>query len=181
LRLPSKSLWSGQFLTRWVFRMTAPRPLHALALLCALTGCVSSPPDGPLVEYRPGQPAATQKVTCEANYTLVARDGAGAGGPFGEHHLKKGERVGFRCEPDGSVTALAPGYTIALPSGAYAWEVVPKSVPPLAERQWRETRAHLLTVGKVAGVALVLGAAALGVLTILFIIALSNSNFPNYT
>jgi hypothetical protein len=157
--------------------MKAPRPLLALALLCALTGCVSSPPpNGTLVEYRPGQPATTQPVTCEANYVLVARDAAGPPGPFGEHHLRKGERVGFRCEPDGSVTAIAPGYTIALPSGSYAWEVVPSSVPSLRDRQVRDAREHLATAGRITGIALVATAAVIGVLTVVFIIAVATSD-----
>jgi hypothetical protein len=153
--------------------MTARRPFLALALLSALTGCVSPPPNGPLVEYRPGAPPVTGTVKCEANYVLVAKDPNAALGPFGEHHLRKGERVGFRCEADGSVTALAPGYTIALPPGAYAWEVVPGSVPPLRERQWCETRAHFMKFARVTGIALLVAAAIVGILLAVAIIAWS--------
>jgi hypothetical protein len=146
--------------------MTARRPPLVLALLLAATGCVSSPPDGPLVEYRPGLPPVTRTVTCEADYTLVARDAAGAPGPFGVHHLRKGGRAGFRCEADGSLTAVAPGYTLALPPGAYAWEVVPESVPPLRERQLRAGREAVLTAAKVTGTGLLVTAATLLVLII---------------
>jgi hypothetical protein len=160
--------------------MMTRRPLLALALLSALTGCVSPPPDGPLVEYRPGLPPTTQKVRCEANYVLVAKDASGASGPFGEHHLKKGERVGFRCEADGSLTAIAPGYTLALPPGAYAWEVVPGSVPSLRERQLCETRAAFLTAAKVGGIVLLVALVAFAVFVVVVIIALANSNGFNY-
>lgn len=156
--------------------MTAHRPLLALALLSALTGCVSSPPDGPLVEYRPGLLPVTQTVKCEANYVLVAKDASGVTGPFGEHHLRKGERVGFRCEADGSVTAVAPGYTIALPPGAYAWEVVPGSVPSLRERQLCETRTHFVKAARVTGIVCLVAVAIVGVLTIVLLIALSTSD-----
>ena len=161
--------------------MLVRRPLLALALFGALTGCVSPPPDGPLVEYRPGLPPVTREVTCEADYALVAKDAAAAPGPFGAHHLRKGERVGFRCEADGSLTAVAPGYTLTLPPGAYAWEVVPGSVPPLRERQVRASREALLTAAKVTGIGLLIAAAALGVLVVVFVVALANSNFPNFT
>jgi hypothetical protein len=146
--------------------MTARRPHFALALLLSATGCVSSPPDGPLVEYRPGLPPMTRKVTCEADYMLVARDAAAAPGPFGVHHIRKGGQAGFRCEADGSLTALAPGYTLSLPPGAYAWEVVPESVPPLRERQLRAARDAFLTAAKVTGIAVLVTAATLFVLII---------------
>lgn len=160
--------------------MTPRRPLLALALASALTGCVGAPPNGPLAEYRPGSPPVTGKVTCEADYALVARDPAGAAGPFGAHRLKKGERVGFRPEADGTVTAVAPGYTLALPPGSYAWEVVPGSVPSARERWLCETRGHALTAAKVTGIVFIGAAAVVGVLAVVIVVALANSNFPGY-
>jgi hypothetical protein len=149
--------------------MAVRRPLLALALLAVLAGCVSSPPDGPLVEYHPGLPPVSRKVTCEADYTLVARDAAAVQGPFGAHHLRKGDRVGFRCEADGSVTALAPGYTLALPPGAYAWEVIPESVPSLGERRLCATGKALLTAATVTGGGLLVATGALGLLVLVLI------------
>ena len=146
--------------------MTARCPLVALALLSALAGCVSAPPDGPLVDYRPGLPPVTRKVTCEADYALVAKDAAAVPGPFGAHHLRKGDRIGFRCDADGSLTALAPGYALALPPGAYAWEVIPESVPPLRDRQLRASGDALLTAAKVTGTGLMVACTALVVLAI---------------
>src|SRR5262245_59605238 len=127
-------------------------PPLTLGMLFALAGCVSQPPGGPFVEYRDGLTPTTRTVTCEANYVLVAKDAAAAPGPFGEHHIRKGEAIGFRRESDGSVTAVAPGYALPLPPGWYAWEVVPDSVPPLRERQWCETRRLLGTAARITGI-----------------------------
>jgi len=132
--------------------MTRRRPLLALALCSALTGCVSAPPAGPIAEYRPGSSSVTGKVTCEANYALVARDENGLRDSFGEHQLRKGQQVGFRPETDGTVTAYAPGYTHTLPPGTYAWEVVASSVPSTSERLLCETGRCALTVAKAAGI-----------------------------
>ncbi len=158
--------------------MKSRRPLLALALVSALTGCVSAPPAGPIVEYRPDSSPVTGKVPCDANYTLVARDENGPRNSFGEHHLLKGEQVGFRPETDGSVTATAPGFTRVLPSGAYAWEVVPRSVPTARERWMCETGRQASTALKVACV--VLGVLGI-VFVVAFMIALAHSNFLNYT
>ncbi len=138
-----------------VLPITTRRPLLALALASALTGCVSAPPAGPVAEYRTGSPAATAKVACDANYAIVARDENGPRGPLGERHVRKGECVGFRPESDGSVTAIAPGYTLSLPSGSYAWEAVPGSLPTEREQRMCETRSHALRAAKVVGIVLV--------------------------
>ncbi len=154
--------------------MTPRRPLLALALASALTGCLSAPPAGPIAEYRSGSTAVTGKAPCDANYTLVARDENKPRDSFGEHRLKKGECVGFRPEADGSVTATAPGYTLLLPAGAYAWEVVPRSVPTGSERWMCEARRHATTALKVACV-------VLGVLGIVFAVVFVASMSLNFT
>jgi len=128
------------------------RPLLALALCSALTGCVSAPPVGPIAEYRPGSPSVTGKVTCDAKYALVAPDENGQQISYGEHQLRKGEQLGFRPETDGTVTAYAPGFTHTLPPGTYAWEVVASSVPSTSERMLCETGRCALTVAKAAGI-----------------------------
>ncbi len=147
------------------------RPLLALALVSAVTGCVSPPPSGPFVEYRDGLAPTTRKVTCEANYQLVATDAPAPPGPFGEHHLRKGERVGFRREIDGSLTAVAPGYTLPLPPGAYSWQVVQSSVPSVRERQLCATREYALKAAKYTGIVALAVLAAFGVLLILILAA----------
>ena len=87
-------------------------------------------------------------MKCEANYVLVTKDSHSAIGQIAEHHIVKGERVGFRREEDGTVTAIAPGYKLTLPPGVYAWEVVRSSVPPWRERFWCETREWGLATGE---------------------------------
>ncbi|QJW93496.1 hypothetical protein [Frigoriglobus tundricola] len=139
------------------------RVARALALLSALTGCVASPPKGPLVEYREGQAPITRRVKCEANYVLLTKDAAAARGQIAEHHIMKGERVGFRREPDGTVTAIAPGYKLALPPGAYAWEVVRASVPPWRERFWCEVRDRGIEAERVTGAVLLFTAVVVAV------------------
>ena len=135
-------------------------------MVFALAGCVSPPPSGPIVEYRDGLAATTRTVKCEADYELVAKDASAAPGPFGNHHVRKGEVIGFRRGADGSLTAVAPGYTLPLPPGAYSWEVVRDSVPPQSERQWDETRQHLWTATKVAGITFLVGCTTLLILII---------------
>ncbi len=141
-------------------------PLLALAMVFALAGCASAPPSGPIVEYRDGLTPTMKMVKCEADYELVAKDASAVPGPFGRHHIRKGEVVGFRREADGSLTAIAPGYTLPLPPGAYSWEVVRDSVPPQSERQWCEIRNHLWTATKVAGITFLVGCTTLLVLII---------------
>lgn len=149
------------------------RFVMALALVSALTGCVGSPPDGPLVECRAGLTPITRPVQCPATYVLQPVDPPGA--PLAEHHVAKGERIGFRREDDGSVSAVAPGYTIALPPGAYAWAVVPASVPPFRERLLCETRERALAAGRATAItAAGAGLLALGLgLTLLYAYAKS--------
>jgi hypothetical protein len=147
--------------------MSFRRPLLALALVSALTGCLSTPPCGTIAQYSPGSPSVAGNVTCEANYTLVSRDENGPRATFGEHHLRRGDRVGFRAEADGSVTAVAPGYSLALPAGSYAWEAVPGSVPSERERWLCETRRHALTAAKVTGAVAVCALAAIPILAII--------------
>jgi len=144
--------------------MITRRPLLVLALVSALTGCVSAPPSGPIVEYRPGSPSVTGKVPCDANYTLVTRNENGPRNTFGEHCFQKGQQLGFRCETDGSVTAIAPGFTRLLPPGTYAWEAVASSIPSERERRLCETRRHALTAVKVTAVVVAVAAVALVVL-----------------
>lgn len=116
------------------------RPLLALALLPALTGCVAAPPTGPLVEYHAGEPPITRPVKCPATYVLTTTDQPTGRPPLSAHRVMKGEWLGFRSAEDGSVVAVAPGYMLPLPPGAYRWEVVRGSAAPWRERFWSETR-----------------------------------------
>ena len=151
--------------------------IFALALLSALTGCLNPPPRGPLVEYRTGQVPKTRTVRCEANYVLVTKNATSANGQLTEHHIVKGERVGFRREDDGTVTAIAPGYTVPLPDGAYAWEVVRTSVPPWRERLWCETRDRSVATGKVT--LFVVGACCVVAVALVLIYAYAQGDTDN--
>jgi hypothetical protein len=139
-----------------------PRVAQVLALVSVLTGCVGSPPRSPFVEYREGLPPAVRRVTCEATYTLYLADRPSA--VITEHHITRGERIGFRREEDGSVAAVAPGQIILLPPGAYTWGVLPGSVPPWRERFLCEARQYSFATARVTGITLLaIGVAALAI------------------
>ena len=155
----------------------------ALALASALTGCVAAPPSGPLVEYRDGLTPITRPVKCPATYVLTATDQYRGPVPLAEHHVAKGERIGFKRQEDGSLVAVAPGYTLPLPPGAYTWEVVRASVQPLHERLWCETRERTVQAGKTT--LFVVGACCLVVVALAVLYAYaegeSNSNTATAT
>jgi hypothetical protein len=144
------------------------RPVLALAILSALTGCIGSPPKGPLVEYRDGLTPITRRVPCDATYRLCRSDDYDAP-PLAEPHVKENQRIGFRREKDGTVVADGAGCTIELPPGAYQWEVVPESVPPFRERfrqrihedvtETVEFTGHALLMGTIVVLAIALSAA----------------------
>jgi hypothetical protein len=131
------------------------RSITALALVSALTGCVAAPPKGPLVEYRDGITPVTRPVKCEATYALRSADRPD---PLTAHHVERGERLGFRREADGSVTAVAPGHLLPLAPGAYTWEVVPGSVAPWRTRFGAEVSPAVLGALFLAGVTAAFGA-----------------------
>jgi hypothetical protein len=137
------------------------RGTTALALLSALTGCVAAPPKGRFVEYHEGLTPITHPVRCEATYALHA---AGAAEPLTAHHLGRGERIGFRREADGSVSAVGPGQVLALEPGEYWWAVVPGTVAPWRKRLGAEISPAVPGAAFLADVGLVLGALFLCVL-----------------
>ena len=158
------------------------RLILPLAYIATLTGCVSAPPRGAFVEYHDGQAPATRKVKYEATYELCAKDQPSGTPPLTAHHIAKGERVGFCRASDGSLWALAPGYSLPLAPGTYTWEVVPGSGPPPKERFWCEVRDHSRVAGRViliiGGVAVI----ALLIAGVVIVIALASSgSFLNFT
>jgi hypothetical protein len=120
------------------------RSALALALISAMTGC-SARPVGPFVEYHEGLEPVTREVTREATYALHSTDDPSA--PLVEHHLARGERIGFRCEPDGAVSAVGPGCVLALAPGAYCWDVVRGTEQTWRERVWHDARDPLRAAG----------------------------------
>jgi hypothetical protein len=139
------------------------RPILALALVSALTGCVAGPPPGPFVEYNPDLAPTTRRVTCPAVYILRHADRTDSE-PLAVHRVAKGERIGFRREADFSVIAVAPGYTLALPPGAYVWDVDRTSLAPWWSRAAAElcvptylvTKHALLAIGAISAAAIAL-------------------------
>jgi len=97
----------------------AMRPSLVLALVFALTGCVSAP-RGPHAELRDGITPISPPVPSSATYLLHT-----SGTTFAERPVGRGERLGFVREKDGSVSAVAPGFTLPLAPGSYAWDVIP--------------------------------------------------------
>ena len=69
-----------------------------------------------------------------------------------------GERIGFRREADGSVSAVAPGQVLPLAPGRYSWEVVPGSVAPWRKRLGQEVSPAVPGAIFLAGVTAALGA-----------------------
>jgi hypothetical protein len=127
------------------------RSVLGLALLSALTGCVVHPPKGAFVEYRDGLTPVTCPVKCEATYALRSTDHPEAQ-PLTAHHVEPGERLGFRREADGSVSAVAPGHVLPLAPGAYRWEVVPGTVPSWRKRLTTEVSPQIPAALFLAGV-----------------------------
>jgi hypothetical protein len=150
------------------------RFMLALAFVSALTGCVAAPPNGPLVEYRSGLTPVTRPVKCEANYALFSSTQPSV--PLTEHHITEGERVGFCREPDGSVSAVAPGYRLALPPGEYTWEVIHASVSPWRERFWQQAGKNAGFTLKVTGIAVGVTCLILLALTIILVLVIAKSN-----
>ena len=156
------------------------RPVLALALLSALTGCVGAPPKGPLVEYHAGLTPITRPAPRPATYVLTATDQDRGPVQIAEHQVGEGQRIGFRREEDGSVVAVMPTGTLPLPPGAYAWEMVPGSV---VVRPWRDevrehVRADFRETVEAAGYALLIGLIAAVVIgfSVAYGIGQANSN-----
>jgi hypothetical protein len=130
-----------------------------LALVSALTGC-STAPVGPFVEYHDGLEPVTREVTREATYALHSADDPEV--PLTEHHIVRGEWIGFRSEPDSSVSAVGPGSVLALNPGAYSWDMVPGTAQTWHERVWHDTRDPLHAAG-VGTVDLIVGVCVIAI------------------
>jgi hypothetical protein len=103
--------------------------LLALPLLHLVGGCHSLARDIVAIEYQPGTAPTTIAAKCDAVYRLSAPEKR-EGRPG--YQVAKGETVGFRREPDGSLVAVAAGHTLALEETRYVWvwEYTPKPTTP---------------------------------------------------
>jgi hypothetical protein len=97
-----------------------------LPLLCLACGCQSLARNVETVEYRPGPTLSTTVAECDAEYRLDAPEKCQMWMPV---DVTKGERVGFRRDPDGSLVAIAGARTTPIPPGDhYVWLCTPKPV-----------------------------------------------------
>jgi len=152
-----------------------------LAYIATLTGCMSAPPRGAFVEYREGETPVTQPIKYEATYELRAKDQPPDTPPLTAHYLAKGERIGFCRASDGSLWAVAPGYSLSLAPGSYAWKVVPGSGPSDKERFWCEVRENSRVAGRVILIAAGVAVLLVVVTGVLLIIAFARSDGFNFS
>jgi hypothetical protein len=97
-----------------------------LPLLCLACGCQSLARNVETVEYRPGPTLSTAVADRDAEYTLSAPEKFETRMPV---DVAKGELVGFRREPDGSLVAIAGKETMRIEPGKhYVWLCTPKPV-----------------------------------------------------
>jgi hypothetical protein len=99
------------------------RLILLFVLLSLLSGCRALVRDAEMVEYRPGAPPTTVVADCDAEYRLFAPEKHETRMPV---DVAKGEAVGFRREPDGSLVAVAGKETTPIPEGRYVWQYTPK-------------------------------------------------------
>jgi hypothetical protein len=92
--------------------------LLVLSLLSLVGGCKALSRDREAVEYRPGTLPTTVVADRDATYKLCA-DEPDPGRPVVD--VTKGERVGFRREPDGSLVAVAGTRTTPVPDVRHVW------------------------------------------------------------
>jgi hypothetical protein len=97
----------------------------ALNLLPLLGGCRALVRDAETVEYRPGSAPTTMAATYDATYRLYVPEKLETGMGI---EVTKGEAVGFRQEPDGSIIAVAGQETKPIPDGRCVWLCTPKPV-----------------------------------------------------
>src|SRR4051812_25934741 len=118
---------------------TTTRPRRAVLVALAastlasvlLSGCANPHARRPAAESRPGLTPTTARVRFDATSALVRTDAPGP--EVYTPPLVRDRMVGFRREPDGSVSAVAGGLSLALSEGNYAW-VIPKGLAP----SWRD-------------------------------------------
>ena len=100
------------------------RSTLVLALVFALTGCVSAP-RGPHAEFRAGGVPQAPPAPVTATYVLHSSSAT-----VEVRHAEKGQPVGFAQNTDGSVSVVAPDFEQPLTPGHYIWEPLPPAVGP---------------------------------------------------
>jgi hypothetical protein len=90
-------------------------------------GCKALWRDREAVEYRPGTPPTAVLAERDATYRLCAHE---PDETRPQVDVTKGERVGFRREPDGSLVAFAGTRTTTIPDVYHVWEYSSWPVTP---------------------------------------------------
>ena len=100
----------------------------SLALVVALSGCQVSTKPRTFASVAPERPAKVSAAGVHGEYRLYASmteaDGFArpVGEPLATHHLRRGERVGFRRDA-GQLQAIAGDASQPLEKGNYLWQV----------------------------------------------------------
>ncbi len=100
--------------------------LLVLPLLSLMSGCKALVRDAEVVEYRSGTLPITTAAKCDATYTLEVPENKRTS--YNPVDVAKGETVGFRREPDGSLIAFAGTHTYTIPDQHAMWCFVPAPV-----------------------------------------------------
>lgn len=103
-------------------RETRLLSLPALSLLC---GCQALTRGAEAIDYRPGEPPATMVAKVDGTYSLYAPN---AYTSWAATDVTLGSAVGFRQEPNGTITAFAGEQTwpIDASDGRHVWLYTPK-------------------------------------------------------
>jgi hypothetical protein len=133
--------------------------LLGLVALTTFGGCANPRRPGVVAVYAPGQKPTSAKVPYDATVELYARDQPQVTGPLTSTGVTGGTRVGFRCEPDGSVIAFVGGRPVPIPDGRCEWVIVSSSWP----RWWARRADDAGRAAEAAGTALALTGVGLGI------------------
>jgi hypothetical protein len=100
--------------------------LLALPWLSLLCGCHALTRDAEVIDYRPGGTPATTVAKADASYHLSAPE---ANTRWIQTDVLQGSAVGFRQEPDGTLTAFAGEQSWRIDaSDGHVWLCTPKPV-----------------------------------------------------
>ena len=89
----------------------------SVLLLCPCV--IAGPGCGPAVEYRPGRPVHVVRAPATGVYELYRR---GVRQPVHDTVLLKGDKLGFRRDAAGKLTAIAERERYVLAEGKYRWQ-----------------------------------------------------------
>jgi hypothetical protein len=89
-----------------------------LAVTCMATGCASNSGKGGPITYIKGKPPTMGTAQADGRYSLYDRIDTT---PIVSYVLRKGDRLGFRQDTPGRITAVAGVNELTLQDGSYTW------------------------------------------------------------